>query len=127
MPEARAVARLLEARVPGLRKVVTVASLVEGGGEPDRVTIAGDDIAFIQYTSGSGGVQKGAVHTHGGVLRYIESKWLGYPFTPDDVIVCWAPLYHDQGLVSGLLTPQVVGFRSVLMSPMLAPELPTSR
>ncbi len=75
-------------------------------------------IAFIQYSSGSGGVQKGAVHTHAGVLRYIESKRIGLPFTTDDVVVCWTPLYHDQGLLSGLLMPMVVGIRSVLISPL---------
>ncbi len=75
-------------------------------------------IAFIQYSSGSGGVQKGAVHTHAGVLRYIESKRVGLPFTTDDVVVCWTPLYHDQGLLSGLLMPMVVGIRSVLISPL---------
>jgi len=75
-----------------------------------------EQVAFIQYTSGSGGVPKGAVHTHGGVLRYLASKQEGYPFTADDVIVNWAPLYHDLGLLSGLLTPLVLGFRTVLIS-----------
>ena len=77
-----------------------------------------DQIAFIQYSSGSGGMQKGVAHTHRAVLRHIEHKRHGTPLTPDDVIVNWTPLYHDQGLVSGLLAPLVIGFRTVLMSPL---------
>lgn len=58
------------------------------------------------------------MHTHGGVLRYIASKQIGQSFAEDDVVVCWTPLYHDLGLLSGLLAPVVLGFRSVLISPL---------
>lgn len=93
---------------------------IAGSGDPNVLSpsLSADKIAFIQYSSGSGGVQKGVVHTHAGVLRYIESKRIDLPIEADDVVVCWTPLYHDQGLLSGLLTPMVVGFRTVLMSPL---------
>ncbi len=90
-------------------------------GEPDGSVLsppAPEQIAFIQFSSGSGGLQKGIVHTHAAVLRYIESKRRDHGLTPDDVIVNWTPLYHDQGLISGLLAPLVIGFRTVLMSPL---------
>jgi len=104
----------------GLTCPVISSDTLTGTADPSALspTPSPDQTAFIQYTSGSGGVQKGAVHTHGAVLRYIESKHRGYPFAPDDVMVSWLPLYHDLGLLSGLLTPLVVGFRTVLMSPL---------
>lgn len=97
--------------------ILDVAALGAADGQETAAEIEPDDVAFIQYSSGSGGVQKGVVHTHAGVLRYIASKQLGHPFSAADTVVCWTPLYHDQGLVSGLLTPLVIGFRSVLISP----------
>ncbi len=79
-----------------------------------------DDLAFLQYSSGTAGALKGIPHTHGRVLRYLESKREGAaPATglqPHDVIVSWLPLYHDLGLVSGVLAPLVLGLRAVLLS-----------
>jgi len=93
------------------------ADTLQGAVDEDALPpLSSEQLAFIQYSSGSGGTQKGVAHTHRGVLRYIESKRRGV-FTSDDVVVCWTPLYHDQGLLSGLLAPAVVGFRSVLISP----------
>lgn len=76
------------------------------------------DAAFMQFTSGTGGSQKAVLHGHAGLMRYLESKEMGHGFGPDDVAVCWTPLYHDQGLLSGLLAPLAIGFRSVLISPL---------
>jgi acyl-CoA synthetase (AMP-forming)/AMP-acid ligase II len=104
----------------GLPCPVVVGDTLAATADPRVLssTASPEQIAFIQYSSGSGGMQKGAVHTHGGVLRYLESKQLGHPFTEEDVVVCWTPLYHDQGLVSGLLAPLLIGFRTVLLSPL---------
>ena len=46
--EAMVVARRLQARVPGLRHVITPQQLAEGGGTPAPVQVRGSDIAFIQ-------------------------------------------------------------------------------
>ena len=53
VPDALGVARLLQARVPGLRRVATARELAAAGIHPTAVALRGDDIAFIQYTSGS--------------------------------------------------------------------------
>jgi acyl-CoA synthetase (AMP-forming)/AMP-acid ligase II len=76
-----------------------------------------NDIAFIQYTSGTGGRPKAIAHRHDTLLRYIESKRRAQPIGSDEVIVSWLPLYHDLGLMSGLLTPLVLGVKTVLLSP----------
>jgi fatty-acyl-CoA synthase len=74
-----------------------------------------DDIAFLQYSSGTAGQPKGVANTHGAVLRYLDAK-RRTSVGPDDVVVSWLPLYHDLGLVSGLLCPLVLGVHGVLMS-----------
>ncbi len=87
-------------------------------GVPSPIANAAlDDVAYLQYTSGTSGLHKGVPQTHGAVLRYIEAGSAVDRFTPDDVIVSWLPLYHDLGLVTGLLIPLVVGVPTVLMSP----------
>lgn len=115
----RADAAPLQETLRGSGCPLIVSDSLDGAGdEADLSPPSPEQIAFIQFSSGTGGVQKGIVHTHGAVLRYIEYKRRGHALTPDDVIVNWTPLYHDQGLVSGLLAPLVVGFRTVLMSPL---------
>jgi acyl-CoA synthetase (AMP-forming)/AMP-acid ligase II len=76
-----------------------------------------DAIAYIQFSSGSTGAQKAVAHTQRAMRGYIESKIALDQFRSDDVIVSWVPLYHDLGLLSGLLTPLAADMLSVLMSP----------
>jgi 1-acyl-sn-glycerol-3-phosphate acyltransferase len=118
VPEGRLVARLLQARVPGLREVITPQQLAERGGTPRPVAIRGDDIAFIQYTSGSTGNPKGVVLTHANLLANIRAMALAIEATPQDVFVSWLPLYHDMGLIGAWLGSLYVGFPLVVMSPL---------
>ncbi|MDH3451120.1 MAG: AMP-binding protein, partial [Gammaproteobacteria bacterium] len=118
VPEARGVARLLEARVVGLRQVVTVAELEEGGGEPLPVSMGRDDIAFLQYTSGSTGDPKGVVLTHANLLANIRAIGQVIDVSPDDVVVSWLPLYHDMGLISAWLASLYFATPLVVMSPL---------
>lgn len=94
---------------------------IRSGGSGSSAAAANhspERVAFLQYTSGSGGLQKGIAHTHRRVLRYIAAKAIATPLEADDVVVVWPPLYHDMGLLSGLLSPQVLGIPSVLISPL---------
>jgi 1-acyl-sn-glycerol-3-phosphate acyltransferase len=116
--EALGVARLLQARLPGLRRVVTARDLAAQGGEPAPVTLRGDDIAFIQYTSGSTGAPKGVALTHDNLLANIRAMAQAIQATPRDVFVSWLPLYHDMGLIGAWLGSLYVGFPLVVMSPL---------
>ncbi len=118
VPEARVVARLLQARVPGLRQVTTPQQLAEGGGTPAPVQVRGSDIAFIQYTSGSTGNPKGVALTHANLLANIRAMVQAVQATKRDVFVSWLPLYHDMGLIGAWLAPLYVGFPLVVMSPL---------
>ena len=118
VPEARGVAHLLEARVAGLRRIVTVAELKERGGDPSAVSITGDDTAFIQYTSGSTGDPKGVVLSHANLLANIRAIGRAIDVKPDDVLVSWLPLYHDMGLISMWLASLYFAIPLVVMSPL---------
>ena len=118
--EARRVSRLLAARAAGRCRVVTVRELAESG-TPDsglEATPGPDDIAFLQYTSGSTGQPKGVVLTHRNVLASLEAMAEALGATSRDVFVSWLPLYHDLGLIAAWLGSLVYGFPLVLMSPL---------
>jgi fatty-acyl-CoA synthase len=78
---------------------------------------AGDRLAYVQFSSGTGGMAKGAMLSHKAVLQYLDSTAETLALTPDDVTVGWLPLYHDMGLVTQVLQPLFSGASSVLMSP----------
>jgi 1-acyl-sn-glycerol-3-phosphate acyltransferase len=118
VPEAMVVARLLQARVPGLHAVLTPAQLVAGSARPAPVEVQPDDVAFIQYTSGSTGQPKGVALTHANLLANIRAMAQAVQASPDDVFVSWLPLYHDMGLIGAWLGGFLVGFRLVVMSPL---------
>lgn len=77
----------------------------------------GDDVAFLQHSSGTTGLQKGVALPHRSVLNQIASYSEAIHLTPDDVIVSWLPLYHDMGLIAGFVLPITQGIPLVLMSP----------
>ena len=118
VPEARAVARLLEARVAGLRRVVTVPELAAGSGASQAVAIRRDDIALIQYTSGSTGDPKGVVLSHANLLANIRGIGQMTGLAADDVFVSWLPLYHDMGLICAWLASLTFAAPLVVMSPL---------
>jgi acyl carrier protein len=118
MPEAMVVARLLQARVVGLRHIVTPQQLAARGGVATAVDVHGDDIAFIQYTSGSTGNPKGVALTHANLLANIRVMARGALATPRDIFVSWLPLYHDMGLIGAWLGALYVGYALVVTSPL---------
>ncbi|MBI3155589.1 MAG: AMP-binding protein, partial [Burkholderiales bacterium] len=118
VPEAMTVARLLQARVQGLRAVLTPAQLAAGGGTPRPVALRADDVAFIQYTSGSTGAPKGVALTHANLLANIRAMVQAIEATEDDIFVSWLPLYHDMGLIGAWLGSFYVGMPLVVMSPL---------
>jgi fatty-acyl-CoA synthase len=75
------------------------------------------DTAFLQHSSGSTGLQKGVMLSHGAVLNQLRAYSQAIQLKRDDVIVSWLPLYHDMGLIAGFILPIVCGVKLVMMSP----------
>ncbi|MGD7417395.1 fatty acyl-AMP ligase, partial [Ralstonia pseudosolanacearum] len=87
-----------------------------------RPALTPESIAFLQYTSGSTGSPKGVVNRHGALLRNLQ--FLGRLTRPQDrapedtAVASWLPLFHDLGLIMGILLPLAYGNRAVYMAPM---------
>ncbi|MFG1312281.1 amino acid adenylation domain-containing protein [Xanthobacter autotrophicus] len=75
------------------------------------------DIAFLQYTSGSTSTPKGVMVSHGNLIANEVAIRAGFSILPDKTILSWLPLYHDMGLIGGLLQPLFNGSACILMSP----------
>ena len=75
------------------------------------------DVAFLQYTSGSTADPKGVMVTHGNLVANERMIEHAFGHDRDTTVVGWAPLFHDQGLIGNVLQPLTVGARCVLMSP----------
>ncbi|MBZ0294591.1 MAG: AMP-binding protein, partial [Anaerolineae bacterium] len=82
-----------------------------------RYTAVPDEIAFLQHSSGTTGLQKGVALSHTAVLNQLTAYSQAIDLNARDVIVSWLPLYHDMGLIAGFLLPLVQGIPLVLMSP----------
>jgi len=78
-------------------------ALLEAEGRlPDRV--AADDVANIQYTSGTTGLPKGVMLTHHNVVNNGQFLAAGFHYTEQDKIVVPVPLFHCYGCVIGTMS-----------------------
>ncbi len=76
-----------------------------------------EDIALLQHSSGTTGLQKGVALSHQAVFNQLDAYSHSLALNDSDVIVSWLPLYHDMGLIAGFLLPVLYGIPLVLMSP----------
>ncbi|MBV9229928.1 MAG: AMP-binding protein [Chloroflexi bacterium] len=110
----------LLAQAPELRatRVITTNDLPADTGERwHEPAVAGDTLAFLQYTSGSTGIPKGVMVTHGNLLHN-SSLIYRYCKPPAEAhVVTWLPLYHDLGLIGGILQSLYAGHESTIMAP----------
>jgi acyl transferase domain-containing protein/acyl-CoA synthetase (AMP-forming)/AMP-acid ligase II/acyl carrier protein len=77
-----------------------------------------DDIAYLQYTSGSTTAPRGVKLTHANVLRNLECFGRGMGYDAHSVEVTWMPHFHDYGLVGGLLHPLYCNIPAHILSPL---------
>src|SRR2546428_1333579 len=78
---------------------------LERADAPDAQPARGDEPNLIQYTSGSTGTPRGVVITADNLMANVEAMGRALQLDADDRVVSWLPLYHDLGLIGGLLPP----------------------
>lgn len=90
-----------------------------------------DTMAYLQYTSGTTGPPRGVGLTHGNVLHNLSLILANGSRATDDFdrqppAVSWLPVFHDMGLITGVLQPLYVGYDAALMPPTAFAQQPVN-
>jgi len=110
---------------PGLHPIPWLT--VEGLEEPEDAELAAawkpppvdpERLALLQYTSGSTSAPKGVAVTHANLLHNQGAIQAAFGTRRESVIMTWLPVYHDMGLIGGVLQPLYAGARCVMASPL---------
>lgn len=84
-----------------------------------------DDIAFIQYSSGSTGNPKGVTLTHNNLIANITAVAYEVEMSCKDSFISWLPLTHDMGMIGAHLTPLLNHMNQCIMATQLFIRMPT--
>jgi fatty-acyl-CoA synthase len=74
-----------------------------------------DDLAILPYTSGTTGLPKGCMHTHGTIMHNAMASGLWGNGTPENVTLCVVPMFHITGMVSVMHASIFIGASLVIM------------
>ncbi|MFF9909200.1 amino acid adenylation domain-containing protein [Streptomyces sp. NPDC013457] len=88
---------------------------------PER---APDDVAFLQFSSGSTGAPKGVELTHTAVLANLAQIRAAARITSLDVLATWMPYFHDMGLIGTHLVPLSARIKQVRLEPLTFAKRP---
>jgi acyl-CoA synthetase (AMP-forming)/AMP-acid ligase II len=77
-----------------------------------------EQLALLQYTSGSTADPRGVMLSHANFLANSAVLAAGLRLSSESRGFCWLPASHDMGLITGILQPVIVGFPTVLMPPL---------
>lgn len=120
LADSEAALSIARSVAPGVRALAIDDVHGELGGAPGAPEVAlpsPHDVAFLQYTSGSTGSPRGVVVTHASLVANLRAIVEAARFGPEDRCVSWLPLFHDMGLVGGLLLGLYVGAAPHLATP----------
>ena len=96
--------------------------IAEKNDQPSTVSISFDDVSTIVYTSGTTGNPKGVLLTHGNILTNSSQAGKLANIRADDVVLCFLPLFHVNGLVITGTAPMCAGAQIVLRKGFSATE-----
>jgi acyl-CoA synthetase (AMP-forming)/AMP-acid ligase II len=114
-----AAARMM-GEAPGLGSIPWLATDTVSDGRAEdwrEVAIAPDDLAFLQYTSGSTASPRGVMVSHANLLHNLAYASHAADRDRSTRSVSWLPVIHDMGLIEGVLGPVFGGYAAYLMAP----------
>jgi acyl-CoA synthetase (AMP-forming)/AMP-acid ligase II len=114
-----AAARMMRA-APGLGSIPWLATNTvsdDRAADWREVSIAPDDLAFLQYTSGSTASPRGVMVSHANLLHNLAYASHAADRDRSTRSVSWLPVIHDMGLIEGVLGPVFGGYTAYLMAP----------
>lgn len=107
------------AEVSGLAHLPWLVGADFAAAEPSEpLPVAPDELAYLQYSSGSTAQPKGVMMSHANLLDNLRLLQRGFAYDGDSTTVTWMPYFHDYGLVDGLLQPLYSQVPCYVMSPV---------
>lgn len=100
-----------------LGQCLALENLTVAGEVYRPLNLSGNDVAFLQYTSGSISSPKGVIVTHANIMANEAMIEQSFRFHSDSVMVSWLPLFHDMGLIGGALQPLYSGGSVIIFAP----------
>ncbi|MGC2655745.1 MAG: fatty acyl-AMP ligase [Mycobacterium sp.] len=108
------------ALVPALAEIPCIAvddlALTDAPARESTVNL--EDLAILQYSSGSSGAPRGVMVSHGNLMANEAMIEAAFGHTSSTVALGWLPFQHDMGLIGYVIQPVYVGFECVIMSPL---------
>ena len=111
-------------RLAGVPELLSLQWMATDNIEPGieeswtKPELTGDNLAFLQYTSGSTQAPKGVMVTHRNLLHNSEAIKQFFGNGPHSSGVIWLPPYHDMGLIGGIIQPIYADSTAIVMTPV---------
>lgn len=103
---------------PGVPPLQRFEQLMAPSSPPaSNVEVAPDDLALLQYTSGSTGAPKGVMLSHRNILASVAqtASWMHHQEVENGAVVCILPFFHVFGMIVGLHLSVALGYRMILV------------
>jgi acyl-CoA synthetase (AMP-forming)/AMP-acid ligase II len=85
--------------------------------KPDKAPVSTEDLAILQFTSGSTSNPKGCMLSHRAVLANAMQIYERAAGKIGETCVHWVPLHHDMGLMGAVLAPVILQQRTIIIEP----------
>ena len=111
-------------RLAGVPELLSLQWMATDNIEPgiedswSKPELTGDNLAFLQYTSGSTQAPKGVMVTHRNLIHNSEAIKQFFGNGPHSSGVIWLPPYHDMGLIGGIIQPIYADSTAIVMTPV---------
>ncbi|WP_320779935.1 non-ribosomal peptide synthetase/type I polyketide synthase [Streptomyces sp. CRN 30] len=104
--------------LPGSVRVLRLETLRECPTPASPFRASPDELAFLQFSSGSTGAPKGVELTHAAVVANLRQIVAASALSERDVLVSWMPYFHDMGLIGTHLAPLAARTKQVKIGPL---------